>query len=146
MYEIMPLTRRNTISRRGYNPFSIFDEIEKNFFGNPQVPAFKTDIKDNGDSYELEAELPGFNKEDIDIEVKDDILTISAERSSESEEKDEDGNYIRRERSYGSFTRGFDVSDVNIDSIEVAYNNGILEVKMPKKSADEPKAKKLTIA
>lgn len=145
MYEIMPLTRRSTLTR-AYDPFSIFDEIEKSFFNRgTSTLGFKTDIKDTGDAYEIEAELPGFDKDQIDIEVQNDVLTISAIRKDEHEEKDENGKYIRRERSYGSFSRGFDVSDVDVNSITVGYDNGILAIKMPKKGEQEPEVRKLTI-
>ncbi len=144
MYEILPLNRRSAI--RPYNPFSIFDDIEKNFFGNStNALGFKTDIKDTGDAYELEADLPGFEKENISIEVQDDVMTISAERRDEHEEKDESGNYIRRERSYGSFSRGFDVSEVDVDSIAVKYDNGVLKITMPKRGEQKPAIRKLAI-
>ena len=146
MYEIMPLTRRTGVTR-GYNPFSLLNEIEKNFFTeSPSSLGFKTDIKDTGDAYELAADLPGFDKENIHVEIEGDILTISAERNSEVDEKDEEGTYIRRERTYGSFSRGFDISNIDADKIAVKYENGVLTLDMPKKGADEPKVKRLTIA
>ena len=145
MYEIMPLTRRNHLTR-GYNPFSLFDELEKSFLASPTSLGFKTDIKDTGDAYELEAELPGFDKENIHVDIEGDVLTISAERNDETEEKDEEGHYVRRERSYGSFSRGFDISNIDADKIAVRYENGILTLDMPKKGADEPKARRLEIA
>lgn len=146
MYEIMPLTRRNSIAR-GYNPFELFNELEKSFFNStPSSLGFKADIKDTGDGYELAADLPGFEKDDIHIDIEGDILTISAERKSETEEKDEEGTYIRRERTYGSFSRGFDISNIEADKIEAKYENGVLTLAMPKKGEDEPKTKRLTIA
>ena len=143
MYEIMPMRRAIA---RNYNPFSLLDEVEKSFFGNSQALGFKTDIKDTGDAIELEAELPGFDKDAIHVEVEGDVLTISAERRSETEESDENGTYLRRERSYGSFSRGFDISNVDSDKITVKYVDGLLKLTMPKKGADEPKARRLEIA
>ncbi len=145
MYEITPI-RRQALSR-SYNPFSIFDEIEKAFFngGTNSALGFKTDIKETDDGYELDADMPGFDKDQINIEVSEDVLSITAERKSESEEKDNEGNYIRRERSYGSYSRSFRIPDVDVDAITVAYDNGVLKIKMPKKGEEKPTTKKLTI-
>ena len=145
MYEIMPLTRRSQLTR-GYNPFAIFDDLEKSFFNQGTTPGFKTDIKDTGDAYELEADLPGFDKDDIHVEIEGDVMTISAERKTETEEKDDEGTYIRRERTYGSFSRGFDISNIDADKIAVKYENGVLKLDMPKKGVEEPQVKRLTIA
>lgn len=87
---------------------------------------------DQGDSYLLQAELPGFDKSDISIDLKDNLLTISA--SHKEEKCDEDKNkYIRKERCYSSYSRSFRVNDVEAGDIDASYNNGILEVKFPKK-------------
>lgn len=123
-----------------YRPSSIFkafDEFEKNFFrgfntdfGN--FRDFRTDIIEKDDKYILSAELPGFNKEDINVDINDNMLTISAEHREENDEKDSKGNYIRRERTYGSYTRSFDISNVKVDDIKAEYKNGILELELPK--------------
>ena len=93
----------------------------------------------------MESELPGFEKEDINIDIKDDYLTISAEHSSNDEEKDEKGNYIRRERSFGSYKRSFGISDVEHDGISAEYKNGVLTIELPKKKVEEPVSKRLEI-
>ena len=105
-----------------YNPFREMDEFEKNFFADPfsmfdtgAIAEFKTDITDNGDSYLLEADLPGFDKKDIKLDINGDWLTINAERHSEHEEKDKKDKYICCERSYGSYSRRFNVSGVKTD-------------------------------
>ena len=107
-----------------------FDNFEKKFFGNTNasLPAFRTDIRDQGDKFLLEAELPGFQKEDISLELKEGILTIKAEHKENQDQKDDKGNYIRRERRYGSFSRTFDVSGIDENAITAVYNNGILEL------------------
>ena len=106
MFGMLPFERGND------NFFDTFDNFQRKFFGenNTSLPAFRTDIRDAGDQYVLEAELPGFEKEDIRLDLKEGILTISAEHRETSEEKDSKGQYIRRERRYGSFSRSFDVS------------------------------------
>ena len=148
MYEIMPLTRRfNQVGY--YNPFALFDEMEKSFFGDGgkgTALGFKADIKDNGDSYELTADLPGFSKDDLKVEIEDGIMTISGERRSESEDKDDKGTYVRRERTYGSFSRSFDVSEVDADKVAVRYEDGVLTVDMPKKEEQKPTVRRLEIA
>lgn len=141
MYEIMPL------SRRSYNPFSLFDELEKSLInqGSSSAISFKTDIRDTGDEIELKADLPGFNKEDIDVSIDSDILSIKASRKSEHDEKDNDGNYIRRERSFGSYSRSFDVSNIDIENINAKYEDGVLTLDMPKHVEEKPEVRKLSI-
>ncbi|MGI6220799.1 MAG: Hsp20/alpha crystallin family protein [Coriobacteriales bacterium] len=144
MYEIMPMTRKPHITRT-YNPFALFDELEKSFLAQPQALGFRTDVKDLGDSIELTAELPGFGKDQIDIEVEDEVLTISAERKNEVDEKDDEGNYLRRERTYGSYQRTFNVANIDVDKIAVTYTDGILKLDMPKKEEPKPEVRKLEI-
>lgn len=127
-----------------YDPFKEMEAFEKNFFGK-QLAEFKTDIRENDNEYILEAEIPGFNKEDIHAEVKDDCLTISAKHEENKEEKDNNGHYIRRERSYGSYVRRFDVSAVKTDEITAAYQNGVLTLVLPKKKPGMESTRKLDI-
>ena len=141
MFGMLPFERNDN------NFFDIFDDFERKFFGssNAQVPAFRTDIRDAGDKFILEAELPGFNKEDIKLDLKDGILTISAEHSDSKDEKNDKGQYLRRERRYGSFTRSFDVTGIDENGITAAYNNGILELSLPKAVPVVPEAKRIAI-
>ncbi len=133
--------------RKGFDLFNAFRDFEKDFFGEGSLmtTSFRTDIQDDGNKYILEAELPGFSKDDINIDISNDYLTISAERRSENEEKDKDGRYIRKERYYGSFKRSFDVSNVNTDAIDAEYKNGILKLNLPKKEVTQPTARRLEI-
>ncbi|MFA0814671.1 MAG: Hsp20/alpha crystallin family protein [Anaerofustis sp.] len=127
MFDLTPFDKRtNSI-------FNYMDNLDKNFFGDLDMRGLsqmKTDIIDKGDRYLVQAELPGFNKEEIHIDIKDNYLTVHAEHREEKEEKKE--NYIRKERRYGSYERSFDISDVNADQIEAKYNDGVLELQMPK--------------
>lgn len=131
MFEIIPFTHRNR-SASVYDPFELFNEMEKRFWGENTTSLLKTDIKDNGDAYELIADLPGFKKEDIKIDLDNDCLTISATRHSETEEKKDKNNYVRVERSYGSYSRSFDVSGIKTDEIDARYENGVLTLCLPK--------------
>lgn len=141
MFGMIPFERSDD------NFFDLFDNFERKFFGNSNaaIPDFRTDIRDAGDRFVLEAELPGFNKEDIKLDVKDGILTISAQHSENKDEKDNKGQYIRRERRYGSFTRSFDVTGVDEEHITASYNNGVLELNLPKAVPVVPEAKRIAI-
>ncbi len=144
MFEMKPYARKNNTL---YNPFRDMDEMERRFFGNPfgffeddRLAEFKTDVKDEGDHYTLEADLPGFDKKDIHLDVNGDVLTVHAERHSEHEDKDKKGKYVRCERSYGSYSREFDLSGIQADSITARYEDGVLKLTLPKKTEALPQA------
>lgn len=140
MFGMIPFDRNDN------NIFDTFDAFTRDFFrkSNTELPAFRTDIRDTGDSYLLEAELPGFKKEDISLDLKDGILTISATHNESGEVKDESG-YIRRERRYGSFQRSFDVTGIDENAITAAYDNGVLALTLPKEKPVEPETRKIVI-
>ena len=114
------------------------DEVEFSMESwNPVV-----DVYDNDDSIVIKAELPGIDKEGIEIDVKDRVLTLKGERSSESEVKDD--NYYRRERSFGKFERAFNLpADVDPDKIKADYKDGVLKIDIPK--PEEKKPRQITI-
>ena len=145
MFELIPFDHRgNRVSV--YDPFRMFDDMERSFFGSgnhPTLGSFRTDVTDTGDAFVLDAELPGFKKEDIKIDVENDCLTISAERKVDEEEKKK--NFIKRERFYGSYSRSFDVSGVNVDEIQAEYTDGVLKLTMPKKVETVPPTRRLEI-
>ena len=143
MFELTPYARGNH-SFAAYNPFKEMEDFEKHFFGR-QLPAFKTDIRETENSYILDAELPGFSKEDIHAEVRNGYLTIHAEHKSENEEKDEKNNYIRRERSYGSFSRSFDLEGIKSDEITASYKDGVLSLTLPKEETKQTEGRRLEI-
>ena len=141
---LVPYARKNhTVSN--FNPFHDFDELERAFFSDNALSEFKTDIQEDGDNFVLEADLPGFKKEDIHVDVADDRLTVTAERHSNFEDKDKKNKYVRCERSYGTYSRQFDVSNINTEGIKAKYENGVLTLSMPKKSTQLPTAKRLEI-
>lgn len=144
MFELVPYTRKRNLTF--YNPFEELEEMQRRFFGENAVRDFKTDIRDNGESYLLEAELPGFKKEEIAVNLEGDTLTIRAERSESTEEKDSKGNFIKRERVYGSFSRSFDMTGIRTEDIAAAYEDGILKLTLPKKQETLPASRKLEIA
>ncbi len=144
MFELIPFDR-HTRNLASFDPFRMLDEMDRRFMTSaPAVSAFRTDVMDTGDAFKLEAELPGFKKEDIKIDIENDCLTISAERSADTKEEQK-GSYVKRERFYGSFSRSFDVSGINVDAIEAAYTDGVLTVTLPKKAAEVPASRRLEI-
>ena len=143
MFEMMPFTRSRGVDL--YHPFRDLEELERSLFSNGGLTAFKTDIRDTGDAYVLEADLPGMKKEDIHIDIDGERLSISAERSASKEEKDENGGYIRCERSYGSFSRSFDISGIRAGEITAAYEDGVLKLTLPKQTKEVPAARRLEI-
>ena len=140
MFGMIPFDRRDD------NWFDVFDNFEKKFLGNTNanLPAFRTDIRDLGDKFLLEAELPGFRKEDISLDVKDGILTITATHKDAAEKKD-DKTYVRRERRYGSFSRAFDISGIEESAIAAQYDSGILTLTLPKQQPAQPVRRQIAI-
>ena len=133
--------RDNTDITMNTDPFAEIDRLMNSFWGAdpdkafaPGVAGFKTDVIEKDGHYELEADLPGFDREDIHVDLKDDVLTVSAEHNEEKEEK-KDGKYLRRERSIRSFRRSFNVEGLNRDEIKASYKNGVLTVIVPKQEA-----------
>lgn len=138
------------------NPFDLFDEMfgyrpagnaQKGAELSPWNPArftqpMKTDITENDDNYELTIDLPGYEKNEISVEIKDGSLVISAEKKEEKEEKEK--NYLHKERFYGKCSRSFYVgNNVNTDDIKASYDNGILKLTVPK--AQEPEKKMIAV-
>ena len=110
---LVPYSRKN---HSVYNPFQDFDDLEKAFFSDRSLGELKTDIKDLGESYALEADLPGFKN-----------------------------SYLRCERSFGSYSRSFDVSGIDCANIKAAYKDGVLTLTLPKQKKEEPTGRRLEI-
>ena len=117
----------------------------RSMFGKRAANVMKTDVRENKDSYDVFVDLPGFKKEDIHVDVADDRLTVSAERHSNYEDKDKKGNYLRCERSYGSYARSFDISGIDAAGIKAAYADGVLRVTLPKQKEVPASSRRLEI-
>lgn len=143
MFEITPFVHNNH-RINSYDPFEAMDEFEKDFFGH-KTALPKTDIKETEQAYILEAELPGFSKEDIHATVRDGYLTISAEHKSDVEKKDEKTNYLRRERFSSSYTRSFNLDGIAGEQIQASYKDGILSIVLPKAENKPDEGRKLEI-
>jgi HSP20 family protein len=141
-----------------WRPFREMEEMERRFediFGRPFIPAMwrripvvemgwapAIEVFEKEDKFTVKAELPGMKEEDIDVLVVGDTLTIKGERKAETEVKEED--YYCCERSYGSFSRSIALpSSVDAKKIDASYEDGVLEVSLPK--APEVKAKKVAV-
>ena len=130
----------------GFGLWDAFNDFDQNFFGsNMPINNCRTDIRDDGDKYVMESELPGFDKEDIKLDINGSQLTIAAEHTEKNDEKDDKGNYIRRERTFGSYKRSFNIGDIDTEGINAEYKNGILTIELPKKTPEAPVAKRLEI-
>ena len=114
---------------RKYYLDSIFDDF---MGGNENLDVMKCDINEKDGAYHIEADIPGFKKEEVSVECEDGYITISAEKNSETEDSDEDKRYIKRERFYGKTTRKFYVGDVDNEKIKAEFKDGILNVIVPK--------------
>lgn len=99
--------------------------------------AMRTDVKEYDDRYELEIDLPGLTKDDVKAELKDGLLTITAEKKQETDESKDDGKFIRKERYYGKMQRSFCVGDdIKHDDIKANFAEGVLRLMIPKKAAE----------
>lgn len=154
MFGLTPYDKwQNNIQKRSdaWDIDRMFDSMFEEFYNRAKLPSFlsmnsgdmKVDIKENEKEFILEAELPGVDKNNINLELKDDVLTISVERNEEVNEEKE--NYIRKERRYGSMSRSFYVDDINEDEIKAKFENGILYVTLPKLESKGPKNNKIQI-
>ena len=142
MFGLVPFAMRNDVDTMD-NVFdrmvNVFDEP---FMSGFHTPEFKVDVKDNGDSYDLTAELPGFQKGNITLTYKDNYLTIGAKNETSSDEKDEQGNYVRRERSQSSVSRSFYIDNIDETKLDAEFKDGVLKVTLPKAVAPQEESPK----
>lgn len=120
------------------NSFDLFDDFfrDDDFFSRKQPNLMKTDIREKEDKYIIEVDLPGCDKENINLELNDGYLKISSTVSKEENEEEE--KYVRRERYYGECSRSFYVGeDITEEDIDAEFKNGILKVEIPKKELEE---------
>ena len=137
-----PSRRENNL---GFGWFdSDFEDFFRPFFG-VEKSAMKTDIRQEDDNYVLEVDMPGYDKKDINVSLQDGYLTVSAESNRQVETKDENKNYLRRERSFGSCSRSFYVGDVDEKQISASYDNGILNVTFPSRCKQVESKKQIQI-
>ena len=120
-------------------PRRFFDDMFDDFLTSRKEQNMKCDIYEKDGNYHIEMDIPGFNKEDISVETKDGYLTITADKKQEQTEEDKDKNYIRRERVYGKYERNFYLGDLDEDHIDASFENGMLNITVPKKEVVDTK-------
>ena len=114
-----------------------FHDVDKALYGKHAKNMMKTDVRETEDSYEVDIDLPGFKKDEVNAQLHDGYITISAAKGLDKDEKDKKtGKYIRRERYAGSMMRSFYVGDeIKQEDIHAKFENGILQLSIPKKEA-----------
>lgn len=140
MFDLVPF------ESRANNLFDVFDRwVNDGFFDGTEkeVVPCRTDILDKGDKYVLRADMPGFRREDINIEIGGGRLTLSAEHKEEDKEDKKD--YVRHERRYSALSRSFDLDGIDADKISASYKDGVLELELPKVSEAKPESRKIEV-
>ena len=141
----------------GENLMDVFDDFDRNFvrdvhnvdrelYGKHAQHVMKTDVKETEDSYEVDVDLPGFKKDEINLELNNGYLTISAEKALEKDGENKKGKMLRQERYSGMMQRSFYVGDyVTEEDVKASYESGVLHVFVPKKEAKLPEKKTILI-
>lgn len=129
---MMPSIFRGSLFDNFMEDFA-FPDIDRALYGNRAKNMMKTDVKETDNGYEVDIDLPGFQKDEIKMQLDNGYLTISAAKDLNKDEKDEKGNYIRRERYAGSMSRSYYVgAHVTEEDVHPRYENGILTFQIPK--------------
>ena len=147
MFEMVPWRRNNNgVQKRG----DLFEDMINSFFGNDfLVPTkvfgnnFLVDLKETDTEYTITADLPGVDKENINLSYDNGNLTIGAKRENVVEDKKE--NYVRQERSYGEFRRCFYMNNIDDSAIDAKFNNGVLSIKAPKLHEEKQRGRQIDI-
>ena len=149
MLNMVPYRSNRNVAPRGF-----FDDFTSDFF-KPLLDGFgmirpdqamKVDVKDEGDRYTLEADMPGVSKDNLKVEVANGTLTISADYDEKKEEKGEDDKYVYRERRCGSMRRSFNVEGIREEDITAEFKDGVLKLILPKQEVKAiPEARAIEI-
>lgn len=148
MAMMIPARRNhNLLSELMTDPFDAFLGLSSAPMQKMSPTLMRTDIKENDEGYELTIDLPGFKKEDVQAELKDGSLVITAQTETESEDKDEKGTFVRKERFNGRCSRTFYVGeDIVQDDVKARFEDGVLKIDVPKKQKEPKLEEKATIA
>ena len=138
----------------GENLMDVFDDFDRNFFrnfgnmdralyGKHAQNMMKTDVKETDDGYEVDIDLPGFKKDEIQLELNNGYLTISTQKALEKDEKNKKGRMLRQERYAGVMQRSFYVGEhITEEDVKASYESGVLHLVLPKKDAPRLPEKK----
>lgn len=145
MFSMIPFRSNHNVATReanAYNPFS--DDFFRAFFGddfaNGMLSAerpLKVDVRDEGDHFLLEADMPGMTRENVHVNVEDGVLTISSEVNEEKNEENEKGRYVYRERRYGRTSRSFNLDGIQENAISAQFKDGVLRLTLPKEERQQ---------
>ena len=131
-----------------FNDFDMFPgwSGRNPLYGKHARNMMKTDVRETENSYEVDVDLPGFQKDEIRLDLKDGYLTIQAAKGLDKDQQDKKGKYIRQERYAGAMSRSFYVGDVEPDQISAKYEHGVLQISLPKAGKKElPKSNTIAI-
>ena len=146
MFGLVPFATGNELMKEEGRLFNrLLDAFDSPFTSAMSTSGFKVDVKDNGTAYELTADLPGFKKEDISLGYENNYLTLSAKREESNDQQDNEGNYIRRERSYGQMSRSFYITGIDKTRATADFNDGVLKVQLPKLQEQVPTSHQIPI-
>ena len=124
-----------------------FPEVDKALYGKHASHEMKTDVKETDSGYEVDIDLPGFKKDEINVQLDNGYLSISAAKGLDKEEKNKEGKYIRKERYAGAMSRSFYVGEnVEQEDIKAEFKHGILKLTVPKKEPEKEVEEKKYIA
>ena len=139
---LMPSIFRENLFNDDWIDFG-FPEVDKALYGKHANNVMKTDVKETDTGYEVDIDLPGFKKDEINAQLDNGYLTISAAKGLDKDEKDKKGKYIRKERYAGAMSRSFYVGEgITQEDIKAKYEDGILRLSVPKKEAKAVENKK----
>ena len=120
--------------RRDFDLFDTMFGDDPFFMGGEPNKIMKTDIKEKKDKYIIAIDLPGYEKGDIKVSIQDGYLNVHAKTSKKNDEKEDDGNFVRRERFFGECSRSFYVGDdIKEEDVKASFKNGTLNLEIPKK-------------
>ena len=126
--------------------FADFNDVDKKLYGRKAAHVMKTDIHEHDDGYELDIDLPGFKKDEIQLALENGYLTVSTTKGLEKNEENKKGKLIRQERYSGTMTRSFYVGDaVTEEDIKAKFEDGVLKLSIPKKETQVPEKKTIMI-
>lgn len=140
MFDLVPFGKRRD-DAFGVLAKSLNEVFNDDFFApiKSSTMSFRTDIRESEQAYLIEAEMPGFKKEEIDIDYASPYLTIKAVRKEENSEENKDHQVVRRERRYGEYVRRFYVQDIADDEIRASLKDGLLTLSVPKRQKSQGK-------